>query len=67
MDHSLKDKTVCVTGLGCVGLPLALAFSGHLKTIGFDVDAGARSPIKAVNQDALPTPAPMLIDDGGRR
>jgi len=39
MDHSLKDKTVCITGLGYVGLPL-LAFSGHLKTIGFDVDAG---------------------------
>ena len=40
MDHSLKDKTVCIAGLGYVGLPLALAFSRHLKTIGFDVDAG---------------------------
>ncbi|MCK4459829.1 MAG: nucleotide sugar dehydrogenase, partial [Methanosarcinales archaeon] len=26
-------------GLGYVGLPLALAFSGHLRVIGFDVDA----------------------------
>ncbi|MEA1944271.1 MAG: nucleotide sugar dehydrogenase [Euryarchaeota archaeon] len=40
MDHNLTDKTVCIAGLGYVGLPLALAFSGHLKTIGFDVDAG---------------------------
>ena len=40
MDHNLKDKTVCIAGLGYVGLPLALAFSRHLKTIGFDVDAG---------------------------
>jgi len=40
MHHSLKDKTVCIAGLGYVGLPPALAFSRHLPTIGFDVDAG---------------------------
>jgi len=40
MSHELNNKTVCVAGLGYVGLPLALAFSRHLKTIGFDVDAG---------------------------
>jgi len=34
----MEDKTVCVVGLGYVGLPLAKAFSKHLKTIGFDVD-----------------------------
>ena len=34
----MKHKTVCVVGLGYVGLPLANAFSKHLKTIGFDVD-----------------------------
>ena len=34
----MKDKTVSVVGLGYVGLPLAEAFSKHLKTIGFDVD-----------------------------
>jgi len=34
----MKDKTVCIIGLGYVGLPLAEAFSKHLKTIGFDVD-----------------------------
>ncbi|MEA1999516.1 MAG: hypothetical protein U9N61_09395 [Euryarchaeota archaeon] len=40
MDHNLKDKTVCIAGLGYVGLPLALTFSEHLPTICFDVDAG---------------------------
>jgi UDPglucose 6-dehydrogenase/UDP-N-acetyl-D-galactosamine dehydrogenase len=37
-DKSMKHKTVCIVGLGYVGLPLAEAFSKHLKTIGFDVD-----------------------------
>jgi len=34
----MKDKIVCIVGLGYVGLPLAEAFSKHLKTIGFDID-----------------------------
>ena len=34
----MKQKTVCVVGLGYVGLPLAKAFSKHLETIGFDID-----------------------------
>ena len=35
----MKHKTVCIVGLGYVGLPLAKAFSKHLKTIGFDIDS----------------------------
>jgi UDP-N-acetyl-D-galactosamine dehydrogenase len=34
----MKDKTVCIIGLGYVGLPLAKAFSKHLRVIGFDID-----------------------------
>ncbi|MDI6885911.1 MAG: nucleotide sugar dehydrogenase [archaeon] len=34
----MKNKTVCIVGLGYVGLPLANAFSKHLKVIGFDID-----------------------------
>jgi UDPglucose 6-dehydrogenase/UDP-N-acetyl-D-galactosamine dehydrogenase len=37
-DKQLKNKTICIVGLGYVGLPLAEAFSKHLKTIGFDID-----------------------------
>jgi len=32
----LKDKIVCIVGLGYVGLPLAEEFSKHFKVIGFD-------------------------------
>jgi UDPglucose 6-dehydrogenase/UDP-N-acetyl-D-galactosamine dehydrogenase len=39
VQKSVTDKTVCVVGLGYVGYPLAEAFSHHLKTIGFDIDA----------------------------
>jgi UDP-N-acetyl-D-mannosaminuronate dehydrogenase len=35
----MKDKTVCIVGLGYVGLPLAKAFSKHLRVIGYDVDS----------------------------
>ena len=34
----MKNKIVCIVGLGYVGLPLAKAFSKHLKVIGYDVD-----------------------------
>ena len=36
-NHFSKLKVV-VFGLGYVGLPLAMAFSDHFKTIGFDID-----------------------------
>lgn len=34
----MRDKIICVVGLGYVGLPLAEAFSAFLKVIGFDVN-----------------------------
>ena len=33
-----KSKTISVTGLGYVGLPLALEFAKHFKVIGFDIN-----------------------------
>ena len=36
---ALQNTTVCVVGLGYVGYPLADAFSRHLRTIGYDLDA----------------------------
>ncbi|MHC1589126.1 MAG: nucleotide sugar dehydrogenase [Methermicoccaceae archaeon] len=35
--EGLNEKVVCVVGLGYVGLPLAEAFSKHLRVIGYDV------------------------------
>jgi UDPglucose 6-dehydrogenase/UDP-N-acetyl-D-galactosamine dehydrogenase len=46
--REMKNKTVCIVGLGYVGLPLAEAFSKHLKTIGFDVD---NEKIRVLNND----------------
>ena len=34
----MNTKIVCIVGLGYVGLPLAEAFSKHLKVIGFEID-----------------------------
>jgi UDP-N-acetyl-D-galactosamine dehydrogenase len=34
-----KKKLISVTGLGYVGLPLALEFARHFKVIGFDINA----------------------------
>jgi len=33
--EQIKDMTVCVVGLGYVGLPLAEAFARHLNVIGY--------------------------------
>lgn len=33
-----KEKIISVTGLGYVGLPLALEFARHFKVIGFDIN-----------------------------
>ena len=46
MNRELNNKTVCDTGPDHAGLPLTLAFSEHLKTLGFDVDAGQDHRLK---------------------
>ncbi len=48
-----NDKTACTFGLGYVGLPLAKAFSTHLKTIGFDIDRAKIQKINENNNDNL--------------
>ena len=40
------SQTVCVIGLGYVGLPLAVALARHFETIGFDVDASRVSELR---------------------
>ena len=36
--EKIKSGKVCIVGLGYVGLPLAEAFSKHLKVTGYDID-----------------------------
>ena len=38
MQKTVQILIVCVVGLGYVGLPLAEAFSKHLKVIGYDIN-----------------------------
>ena len=44
----VTDKTVCVVGLGYVGLPLAEAFAAHMRTIGFRRDQSAVDALNAL-------------------
>ena len=38
MSRSFDSSTIAIIGLGYVGLPLAVAFGKHFKTIGFDIN-----------------------------
>jgi len=53
VSEDVKDKTVCVVGLGYVGQPLAESFSRHLNTIGFDINIGKVSRINGSNAEKL--------------
>jgi UDP-N-acetyl-D-galactosamine dehydrogenase len=35
---NIQDKTIAIIGLGYVGLPLAVEFGKHRKTLGFDIN-----------------------------
>ena len=48
----MKHKTVCIVGLGYVGLPLANAFSKHLKVIGFDIEGEKVKRLNESNNEA---------------
>lgn len=43
---TLKEKTVCVVGLGYVGMPLVEAFSKHVPVIGFDINEAKVKKLK---------------------
>lgn len=47
-----KHSSLAVVGLGYVGLPLAVAFSEHFKTIGFDIN---KSKIELLKKGIDPT------------
>ena len=58
----MKHKTVCVVGLGYVGLPLAKEFSKHLKMIGFDIDDDKIGDLNNNNKENMEfTADPSLI------
>lgn len=61
MRNGILASTVCVVGLGYVGLPLAQAFSGKIRTIGFDIDSSRIASIKASSSGVHATDDPSSI------
>ena len=58
----VHNTTVCVVGMGYVGHPLAKAFSRHIRTIGYDLDANKVAKIAAEPQnEIIVTTDPKMI------
>lgn len=64
VSHNVLNKTVCVIGLGYVGLPLAEAFSQHLRTIGYRRDQKKVDELNATEGNRIEaTTDPALIKE----
>ena len=64
VQNPVKNVTVCVVGLGYVGYPLANAFSQHLRTIGYDINAEKIARINAEpGNRVIATTDPALIHE----
>ena len=63
MQTKLCQPTICVVGLGYVGLPLATAFSRHFKVIGFDIDIDRikKLHLNNSNQNFVITDNPQMM------
>ncbi len=65
MQVKVEQPVVCVVGLGYVGLPLATAFSRHLRVIGFEIDNNRVKKLKQNNdnQNFIITDDPQLMKE----
>jgi UDP-N-acetyl-D-galactosamine dehydrogenase len=52
----LKEKKICVVGLGYVGLPLARLFSTKYQTVGFDMNQRRVDTLMAGHDATLEPP-----------
>ena len=60
MSFDLKELRIGVIGLGYVGLPLAVEFSKHYPTLGFDIKAARIEELEAGNDATLEVSADEL-------
>jgi UDPglucose 6-dehydrogenase/UDP-N-acetyl-D-galactosamine dehydrogenase len=60
---TLSDMTVCVVGLGYVGMPLAEAFAKHVHVIGFDINEKKVMALKKKHPDLELISQPARIKD----
>lgn len=49
----IKESTICVIGLGYVGLPLAVEFGKYLPTVGFDINTKRIDELKSGSDHTL--------------
>jgi UDP-N-acetyl-D-galactosamine dehydrogenase len=57
---SLRNCRIGVVGLGYVGLPLAVEFGKHFKTVGFDIKAARIAELRAGKDSTLESDAAEL-------
>ena len=50
---NLKDKKICIIGLGYVGLPLAVAFAEKFKVFGYDTNKSRVKELEAGTDNTL--------------
>jgi UDP-N-acetyl-D-galactosamine dehydrogenase len=72
-DFEKRQATICVLGLGYVGLPLAAVFARKFKVIGFDINEQRVSELKAghdrtreLSSQQLEAARGRTADDGGQ-
>jgi len=63
MQKIVKDKTICVVGLGYVGSPLAEAFSHYIPTYGYDIDPGKVDSLLSVGSKVRASTDPQVISE----
>ncbi|GAB4021415.1 nucleotide sugar dehydrogenase [Spirosoma koreense] len=56
-DLQQKKKQIAVVGLGYVGLPIALAFAGQFRVIGYDIDPDRIARLQRAEDPSRSTPA----------
>ncbi len=55
-----KNKKIAIVGLGYVGLPLAVAFSAHYPTLGYDINQKRIDELKSFKDSTLETTTEQL-------
>ena len=62
----ILNKTVCIVGLGYVGLPLAEDFSHHIRTIGYRRDQNKVDELNNIPGNRIEATTDPQTDTRGR-
>jgi UDP-N-acetyl-D-galactosamine dehydrogenase len=64
MDKQVKNISICIIGLGYVGLPLAVEFGKQYPTIGFDINQSRLHELRQGRDSTLEVDAEELAEAG---